>query len=502
MAGAVLVATAAGAYQAYADSVTYDERGYLQAGSCTARGGAIDAIDTTNPPMFRIPAGFVLDAVDERTAGCEDAVAVGRPPAELRRLVLAARLPSVAVTAVLVGVLGLWVTAMAGRLAGALAAAMAALEPTVVGHGHLVAGDAWMTAGAVGALAAAWASRRARATPAAVGWAAAAGAALGFGLLGKASALAIAPAILVSELVRRDTLRRTLLRGAVAGVVAVAVLWAPYLVWDQRRAGPDGGRALDRAELGLPGSWVRGVRFQLEHARDGAGDSNWFAGRQRPAERVPLYYVTGLAVKASPVLLAGVAVAVLTASRARRKRERPFLDLGLPALVFVAAPSVGVIHIGVRYVLPAFVLLAGLAGIGLARGVTPTRGRLRGAAFVVVVALALPSVAAVRGSGISYFNPLAGDEPERLLADSNLDWGQDGWRVRRWWTQAGRPALVDATFAPLPLSAYGVTVVDGNGRCGDLVAVSNHRRVLGQVPPLGDRVAELSPATAVHRRSC
>ena len=505
LAGSIVVAAVSAVHQARADSVTYDERGYLQAGSCTARGGAIDAIDTTNPPFFRIPAGLVVAAVDDRSSGCEDALDVDRPPAELRALVLRARLPNVAVAAALVAVLGLWVRVMAGPVAGAVAASIASLEPTLLGHGHLVTGDGWMAAGVVATLAAAWASRHARTDVASVAWAAAAGAALGFGLHGKASALVVAPAILVAELLHRDRLRRAAVRAVAAGAAALLVLWAPYLVWDQRP--DDGERRLAAIELGLPGAWVRGLRFQLDHASEGAGDSNWFAGASHPAERVPAYYVTGVATKGSPVLLGGLVAAVVAAVfRRRRAADGPrgtvLVDLVLPAVAVIAAPSLGVIHIGIRYALPAFALLAGVAAIGIVRVASAGRGRLRAAVVVVAALLAVPSVAAARNSGISYFNPLAGDEPERLLADSNLDWGQDAWRVRSWWSAAGRPTLVDATFAPLPLSTYGVTVVEGEGSCGDLVAVSNHRRVLGQVPPLGARVTTISPATAVYQRGC
>ena len=31
---------------------------------------------------------------------------------------------------------------------------------------------------------------------------------------------------------------------------------------------------------------------------------------------------------------------------------------------------------------------------------------------------------------LSYFNALAGDHPEHILVDSNLDWGQDLYRLR------------------------------------------------------------------------
>jgi hypothetical protein len=57
---------------------------------------------------------------------------------------------------------------------------------------------------------------------------------------------------------------------------------------------------------------------------------------------------------------------------------------------------------------------------------------------------------------IGYFNELAGDRPERFLSNSNVDWGQDAWRLRDWWEAAGRPPLASVYFGGLPLSNFGV----------------------------------------------
>ena len=39
---------------------------------------------------------------------------------------------------------------------------------------------------------------------------------------------------------------------------------------------------------------------------------------------------------------------------------------------------------------------------------------------------------------LAYFNELAGDEPERILADSDLDWGQDMLRLSARLREVGR----------------------------------------------------------------
>lgn len=495
-----VVAAAGLVLQAHRDSLTYDESGYLFAGACAVRTGVIDRIDISNPPLFKLAAGVAVVAVDERTEACDDPVAAPRPPGELRRMIVAARLPSVAAALFGLVVLAAWVRALAGPAAALVATAITAVEPTVVGHGHLATGEVWLTTAVVSTLAAHWSARRARTRPATVAWAALAGAALGVGLLSKVSALALLPVLLLLELLGGDLRRRigaVALRNVTVLLAAAIVLWLPYLVTDHRAAFE--GRTVADVDKGLPGSWVAGLEFQLDHARAGAGDSNWFLGEARPGARIPAYYVTALALKGSPILVVGTIAALALSVVRRHRRADALANFALPAAIFLAVPSAGVIHIGFRYVLPALPLLAAwVAAVVTAAATRRGAGRALAAGTVLLL---LPSVAALRGSGISYFNLAAGRQPERLLADSNIDWGQDAWRVRSWWTDAGRPDVVDRTFSSVPLRTYGIDAV-ATGGCGDLVVVSAHRRVLGDVPPLGPRVVRLTPATSVYRHAC
>jgi len=82
------------------------------------------------------------------------------------------------------------------------------------------------------------------------------------------------------------------------------------------------------------------------------------------------------------------------------------------------------LNIGVRYMLPLYPLLALTAGIG-AVWLWP---RLRAAAILLLVWTAI-STAAAHPDYLAYFNELGGGHPERILVDSDLDWGQDMARL-------------------------------------------------------------------------
>ncbi|HEV3232181.1 MAG TPA: hypothetical protein VG245_07995, partial [Candidatus Dormibacteraeota bacterium] len=175
------------------------------------------------------------------------------------------------------------------------------------------------------------------------------------------------------------------------------------------------------------------------------------------------YFPEALALKASLPLaclgLAGAAAALL----ARRREVAQWVLL--PAALLVVLAGASGIEIGVRYVLPVFPLLAVAGAFCLLpwtgpapfrRGPGPDR-RWRAVARAALVAalLAAPVTAlASAGGHIGYFQLV--DRPERYLSDSNLDWGQDAWRLRDWWVAAGRPPLTNTYFSQLPLSAYGI----------------------------------------------
>jgi hypothetical protein len=90
------------------------------------------------------------------------------------------------------------------------------------------------------------------------------------------------------------------------------------------------------------------------------------------------------------------------------------------------------INIGLRHVLPVYIgfaVLTALAMVGLLE-LTETRRWVRIALPLLVVWLAGSSLLS-HPDYLAYFNELGGSEPEKILVDSDLDWGQDLKRLAR-----------------------------------------------------------------------
>jgi len=97
----------------------------------------------------------------------------------------------------------------------------------------------------------------------------------------------------------------------------------------------------------------------------------------------------------------------------------------VPIAMLLPALTAG-IDIGVRHVLPVYPLLT----ISAAFGVIAIWRRSRMAAVILLTWYFIASSAA-HPDYISYFNEAAGQHPERIAADSNLDWGQDLFRLAK-----------------------------------------------------------------------
>lgn len=144
------------------------------------------------------------------------------------------------------------------------------------------------------------------------------------------------------------------------------------------------------------------------------------------------FYPVALAVKTPlPLLLLGLAGLMLLALRGWREANVYTLA---PAACFVSILAFcclySHINIGVRHVLIAYPLLAIGAGYAVYAGWQRCRAAplLRvGIAGLLAWQIAIPAIA--YPDYLAYFNPLAGSHPERILVDSDLDWG--GQDLRR-----------------------------------------------------------------------
>ena len=201
----------------------------------------------------------------------------------------------------------------------------------------------------------------------------------------------------------------------------------------------------------LPADWVIGFDQQKLDAEQGEFGS-YLLGEW--SERGWWYYnLVAFAVK-NPIPLLGLLAACPLFWRKARRTRRALLEVTLPLSVLLGGMMLfNRLNIGIRYLLPVFPMV-----FMLSAAVWYERRRwsqwVAGGVLLAHVAI----VIAVFPSYLSYFNLAVGGprEGHRVLFDSNIDWGQDFYRL---------PAL---------LERQGVT-----GRIGLLYFGHVHPRLYG-----------------------
>lgn len=164
------------------------------------------------------------------------------------------------------------------------------------------------------------------------------------------------------------------------------------------------------------------------------------------------FYWVALGVKTPLGFLALLAVGVVLAFRKRL----PANELWFPLAFSTGILLVGMfsrINIGIRHVLPIYVgfsLVAAFAALRLLE----TAGGERRWVQAVPAALSLWFVVSsllAHPDYLAYFNELAGSEPENILVDSDLDWGQDQKRLSERLHELG---ATQVNFSPYIVGEY------------------------------------------------
>ncbi|MBZ5583938.1 MAG: glycosyltransferase family 39 protein [Acidobacteriia bacterium] len=123
------------------------------------------------------------------------------------------------------------------------------------------------------------------------------------------------------------------------------------------------------------------------------------------------------------LLLAAVGLFALFREKLRKFDWRYWAPPAAAAAILLACLP-ATLNIGVRYMLPLYPMLALVAGMG-AVWLFQRRGRVAPAAAAVLMLWTAVSSWAAHPDYLAYFNEIAGRNPERILVDSDLDWGQD-----------------------------------------------------------------------------
>ena len=267
--------------------------------------------------------------------------------------------------------------------------------------------------------------------------------------------------------------RQRLAELACAIAVMIATIWAVYR-FDYGPVAPD--RAAYRSEwtegrsplaaalaqtlgpVSLPApALFRGLIDALNHNTQGHRAfllGEWLS-RGRPA-----YFPLALTTKATLPLLILAATGIVLGGRDRRRR----VSLMPPLILFAATLAVGVvadINIGVRHILPAFPALAMLAA-SLFAETKLSIGALRRSKLAAVAAGLLAWHAGesllAHPDYLAYFNQAVRGRAHRVLADSNLDWGQDLARLSEWMRENRVPGVMLWYFGQTPPERFGIRV--------------------------------------------
>jgi 4-amino-4-deoxy-L-arabinose transferase-like glycosyltransferase len=425
-----------------------------------------------SPPLARlfVAAGPYLAGL--RLTGLRDLPYAGPGLATNLALARAGVLPFLALAIVLTWALAR--RALRDDRWALVAAALFSFCPPVLGHAGLATTDVPFTAMALLALLAGlrWLEGPTPARSVALG------AALGLAMATKLAAPVLALALVVAAVVKRRTagVGPTLPRGERplhVAVVAAAAALALVVVYDFDFGRPIGeadpavlraltdaclssaaGRhfATALAETRMPAPALFNGLVAL-CAQNTAGQSTSFLLGRISQDGFPLFFLVALAVKTPLPLLILIGVGLVALLRRTRNDQPPWRLLAVPwmAATFLAVAIPSRINIGVRHLLPVYPLLAVLAALGLRALARSARGRVA-AVSLAAWAIAIPFFAAP--DHMAWFNALPGRHPERVLLDSDLDWGQDLGRLERALAERHVDHVALAYFGPADLCRH------------------------------------------------
>ncbi len=197
-----------------------------------------------------------------------------------------------------------------------------------------------------------------------------------------------------------------------AAATCVLTIWAAYFSFGPT---PGGGASMPAPEF------FDGIGTALRHNSE--GHPSYLLGRNG-TNGWWYYFPVALAVK-TPIaflllLVPGVWMCVKRPAQVGALLPLAFvLGILLPAMA-------GNVNIGVRHTLPIYLGLSVIAAAGL----THVAQASSGDALVLVLWMAI-SRALSHPDYLAYFNEFVGREPERVLVDSDLDWGQSTKQLAR-----------------------------------------------------------------------
>ncbi len=491
-------------------TITEDEPHHYQYGQNMLDFNSTRVIDSTMPlqALNALPAKLATQLPPGRLSTTLSHIETGRYATVLFSLVVALCVFQ-------------WARQLYGPAAGLLALTLYTFDPNLLAHSQLITTDLYAVGTMIFALYFFWRFLHLG------GWMRAVGSALMLGLaqIAKYTAVALFPIFVViavgfhgrelwHEIRERrvDALRR---RAAVFSGVALGFVLLSFLVVNvgflfNRTLTPleqypfhsnffrsiqSSVGVLGALPLPVPYPYLEGLDLVVEHERTGSSFGNvYLLGETRQGEGFAAYYFYASLYKlpiATQLLLLVAGVAYV-ARRGRFDFLRGEAVLFWPILFFAIYFSFFYrAQIGIRYVLVVFPLLYIFCGSLLAKGIALTRPM----ATVLSTAVGglILSVLSYYPHFLPYFNALIWDRTQAytVLADSNIDWGQNEWYLEQY--LATHPGVIVHPDTP----TAGTILVSVNRLTGVIGDPDEFRWLREHFTPV-DHVAH---ATLVYRIS-
>ena len=455
------------------DTPTFDEPAHIGAGLAWYRYRDLN-FDPDHPPLtmllatlplrlekLKLPPDQSPDHIDEYSFGLQAMYRLNGTKGP--HILWLARLPMIGLTLLFALCIFGFARDLFGARGGLVSLALASAYPDMITHGRFVDTDLAVAGFLLVTSWFLWKAMRGSAW-----WFLAASFAFGFALTSKSIALFFLPAmlflVLVAHLVRSHRSSKSVPRriseavalGAMFVGIGIGVIWSLYVAVDpavrwERPVPPRPHRLLDTVteRLPVPEPYRAGLFIRIDDNRY-RRPAFLFGRSYRGGRR--LFYPALLAVKTPlgtmALWLAGLAVIVWS-----RRRWELLAFLALAPLAYLGVAIMSQINIGVRHILPVPLSILVAAG-----AVTLVRKRAALVATVALVAFAMVSTWHVFPSYAAYVNEAFGgpNRAYKIMADSNLDWGQDLKRLHDF-MQAHYPDEPFAVwyFGSTPISAYG-----------------------------------------------
>ena len=449
-------------------SATLDEQNHIARGLAFLRTGD-PRLSLIHPPLINLICALPLvrDSkvnlpLDDTSWRTSDFNAFGIQLVWVRNangpsIVARARVPIMVLTVVLGAAVFLWSLELSGWAPAVLSLALLCFDPNILAHGALATNDLGMACFSCLSLFTFW---RLLAKPS---WfrACIAGAALGLALTAKFSSiflLVALPAMALLDWVLSPPQERKLERlkrlGLLSGAVVSAALltvWAVYgfqIHYDAIRGFPIPAK-----------TYFDGLQFAK--ARISGGGPEFLLGAY--SQQGWWYYFPVAFLVKTPIptmLLVGGAIAM---ALTRREWRRSAILL-TPVIIYFGLAMNSPLEIGYRHLLPALPVLFVFAGqIAVRRsGRSGWRGWAARATMAALVAWLAVEAVRIYPDYLTYFNEAAGGAHggSRVLADSNLDWGQDLPGLREYMNHQNLDSIKLSYFGSARPEAYGITNFD------------------------------------------